>query len=54
MADYIQVIRPAIELAQIELMVCVDSDDYMPDQAVERSIISERKWIGINMQELLG
>ena len=26
----------AIELAQTELMVCVDSDDYMPDQAVEK------------------
>lgn len=26
----------AIELAQTELMVCVDSDDYMPGQAVEK------------------
>ena len=26
----------AIELAQTELMVCVDSDDYMPDDAVEK------------------
>jgi len=25
----------AIELAQTELMVCIDSDDYMPDNAVE-------------------
>ena len=26
----------AIELADTELMVCIDSDDYMPDNAVER------------------
>ena len=28
----------AIEMAESELCVCIDSDDYMPDDAIERII----------------
>lgn len=42
----------AIELANTELFVCIDSDDWMPDDAIERiemmwSKISDKNYVGI-------
>lgn len=41
----------AIELAQTELFVCIDSDDWMPDDAIERI---EHIWAGISNQGYAG
>lgn len=41
----------AIELAQTELIVCIDSDDYMPDNAVE---IIETTWNNEKSEDIAG
>lgn len=40
-----------IELTETELFVCIDSDDWMPDDAIERI---EQIWTGISGQKYVG
>lgn len=41
----------AIELTDTELMVCIDSDDWMPENAIEKI---ERIWTGIHQKGYVG
>lgn len=44
----------AIELAETELCVCIDSDDYMPDDAVEKIINTWRKKTSNELAGIIG